>query len=147
MNARVITALVLEVILCGSGVSQTPNCKAAKNTYEQQACAHRDLTSAEQELELAFRKAVEAYAPDAAELEEESRMDSFDRAEAVPYRTAMKHQLELSQRAWLSYRKVACATVLTMYENGTAGPTEEFGCRETLTRERTSFLRSYFVQR
>jgi uncharacterized protein YecT (DUF1311 family) len=147
MKLRVKSALVVGLMFCVPGLCQTPNCGVAKTTPEQTACAQDDLRSAEQDMHLAFRKALEAYAPDAAELEEESRMDGVDRAEAIRYRTAMKHQLQLSQRAWRSYRKAACTTVLTMYENGTIGPAAELSCREALTRERTNHLLSYYVQR
>jgi uncharacterized protein YecT (DUF1311 family) len=147
MKTRVKFALVSELLFCLPSFCQAPNCKAAETTWEQRACAQHDLESAERNMNIAFRKALEAYAPDAAELKDESRMDGLDRAEAIRYRTAMQHDLQMSQRAWLSYRKIACTTVLAMYESGTAGPANELGCRETLTRERTNHLLSYYVQR
>jgi uncharacterized protein YecT (DUF1311 family) len=147
INAEVTVAFILGVLFCVPGRCQTPDCRTAVNTPQELACAQQRLSSAEEDMRLAFRKALETYAPDAAELEEEKHMDKLDRAEAVRYRTAMQHQLRMSQRMWLAYRKEACATVLTMYENGTTGPASEVGCREVLTRERTNHLRSYFVSR
>jgi uncharacterized protein YecT (DUF1311 family) len=147
IKAEVTAAFALWMMLCTLGLSQTPDCRTAKNTPQELACAQQGLSSAEQEMQLAFRQVLETYAPDAPQLEEESRMDKVDQAQAIRYRTAMQHQLKLSQRAWLAYRKEACATVFTMYENGTIGPASELGCREALTRERTNHLLSYFVQR
>jgi uncharacterized protein YecT (DUF1311 family) len=147
INAEVTVAFILGVLFCVPGRSQTPDWRTAENTPQKLACAQQSLSSAEEDMGRAFRKALETYAPDAAQLEEEKRMDKLDRAEAVRYRTAMQHQLRMSQRTWLAYRREACAAVLTMYQNGTIGPASEVGCREALTRERTNHLLSYFVQR
>jgi uncharacterized protein YecT (DUF1311 family) len=147
MNFRVGATVALALMICLRSTSQNLNCAPPRDTAEMFACAQQALSSAEREMEITLRKAVETYAPSAAELADESHMDKFDRAEAIRYRTAMKRQLRSSQIAWLSYRKAACLTVLAMYENGTAGPTAQLGCREALTRERTSHLREYYLQK
>lgn len=66
--------------------------------------------------------------------------DTYRRIMAV-LRDAEKVKLRSAQRAWISYRDLACEAEAEPYRSGSGAGVARIACLEAATRARTSFLR------
>ncbi len=144
--ARFGAVLAFGMLFCAHVPCQAPNCKEPNSTPEERACAQLDFQAADEHMQRVFRQVLNKYAQSEGERASEARMDKLEREEAVRYRTVMHKELQASQTAWLSYRDAACSAVLAKYEYGTLGPVAATTCKTDLTRERTKFLRTQFLE-
>jgi uncharacterized protein YecT (DUF1311 family) len=148
MSKKSFVFLVLFTVGClgarPSAIAQHVDCGKAESTAEQAACADRELSAAEQELKEAFGNALDQYIPSADQKRQTAALPRYDRDRQVQWEQRMRRDLNLSQKAWLSYRQSACGTVADMYDGGTITAIAVPLCKAEMTRARAKFLHDYF---
>jgi uncharacterized protein YecT (DUF1311 family) len=126
------------------GSSQTSSCDAPQTTMEQTACARPELRKAEEDMRLAFAKALRAFRRDSDEQKATLRQPESDEGEQARYGKKMRRDVGASQRAWLVYRETTCMAVKDSYESGTMAGPATLLCKADMARERTAFLLKNF---
>jgi uncharacterized protein YecT (DUF1311 family) len=115
------TLILLAFAAGGPALAQTTvlttDCGAQSNQMAMNDCAAKAAKSADAELNAVWEKAVAAVKGGPA---------------AAPLRSA--------QRAWISYRDLACKAEVATYEGGSIAPMVASQCQERLTRARTADL-------
>lgn len=114
-------------LAASSAAAQQPDCRNPTFQMEMTFCAEQGWLAADAELNAAYAKARAAMkALDAL-------MPADQRGADIALRDA--------QRLWVPYRDAACAAEGYLMHGGSAEPMLIYGCRERLTRARTSDLR------
>lgn len=113
-----IAALALAIAAVASPAgAQTTDCGAAPTQMEATRCADAAARAADVDLNAVWAKAVAAVRGTPA---------------AAP--------LQQAQRAWISYRDLACGAEAARYEGGSIAPMIRASCIERLTRARAADL-------
>ena len=116
----------LAMVLClmaSPGFAQEVDCATAEVQVELTFCAEQDWMAADEELNAAYRAAIDVMQRVDANLGEGD--------------TAAEDFLRQAQRDWVSYRDNACAAEAYPMHGGSAEPMVIYGCRARLTQERT----------
>lgn len=132
-------ALSAVVALIGSSTSvpalgdddPAVDCNSAQSTYEMNVCSDRELQSADAELNLIYKKALEHVAQNGSEKPYDA--ESWQKA------------LRESQRAWIAFRDADCKGLVPMAWSGGSGTTVEvLGCMIDKTKTRSQELRDRY---
>lgn len=99
------------------------DCDEAQTTLEMGVCLQDALAAADAELNLTYRLAMESL----GEIE-------------LP---AVAASLKQAQRAWITYRDLACASERALYEGGSMAGIARTGCLLRLTDERVTGLSEF----
>lgn len=111
------------------------DCGNAQSTYEINACADKEFSSADAELNAAYQAALKAV-PQFAAGEKPYDARSWEQA------------LRASQRAWVAYRDAECKDHVAMFWTGGSGASADIiGCMTEMTRARTKRLKDRYETR
>lgn len=121
--------LFLFAVLAGPLAAQDIDCTDAQNQREMNFCAAQSYQYADEDLNLAYKLAI-------AQAKE---MDQYIAADETPAATMLRD----AQRAWITYRDLACAAESTLVRGGTMEPLIYYSCLESETRHRTESLRFF----
>ena len=127
MRAHAFWIAWATVLVCGSAIAETGDCGDARNTVEMNACADKELTAADADLNKAYRKVL-------------ARVPSVDAP--APYDAkGYEAALRAAQRAWVAYRDADCKGVVPFEWGGGTGATAAvLGCLTEKTKARTKDL-------
>lgn len=107
------------------------DCANAVSTYEMNACADKDFTAADAELNRVYAEALKSVPEMATERPYDAK--SWEQA------------LRASQRAWVAFRDAECQNHVAMFWSGGSGATAEIiGCMEEKTKTRTKELQERY---
>lgn len=106
--------------------AQEINCNAPQTQLEINICSQRDFEAADKALNAEYAKA-------------RTYMKSIDGNLPADTQGAAKGLLE-AQRAWITYRDLACAAESFVAKGGTMEPMVISECKTRLTRQRTDDL-------
>ena len=100
------------------------DCSNALSTYEMNACADKEFTAADAELNRTYQSALKSIPEMATE---------------APYDAkGWEAALRASQRAWVAFRDAECNNHVAMFWSGGTGATAEIiGCMTDKTKART----------
>ncbi|MEP2781388.1 MAG: lysozyme inhibitor LprI family protein [Pseudoruegeria sp.] len=130
-----LSVLVLPVILAFPRVGlaeQTVDCDNALTTLDMRTCAHQDFVVADKELNADYQRALSA-------------MQDLD--VLLPNDLAQgEDTLRRAQRAWLTYRDLACEAQGYIVRGGSLEPIIVTHCREDMTRQRSEYLRLIWAE-
>lgn len=121
-----LSGLIL-VTFSHTGHAQDINCKSPQTQLDMNICAQRDFENADGILNNEYAKARDY-------------MKSLDENLPAQSQGAAKALLN-AQRAWISYRDLACAAEGFVVKGGTMEPMVISGCKERLTRQRIDDLK------
>lgn len=99
------------------------DCDEAETTLEMGVCLQDALAAADAELNLTYRLAMEA-------------LEDFDDP-------GIAASLKQAQRAWITYRDLACASERALYAGGSMAGIARTGCLLRLTTERVTGLSEF----
>ncbi|MGR3814453.1 MAG: lysozyme inhibitor LprI family protein [Cognatishimia activa] len=116
-------------LLASPLVAQEVDCTNATNQMEMNFCAAQFYGYADEDLNLAYKLAM-------AQAKE---MDKYIAADELPSATMLRD----AQRAWITYRDLACAAESTLVRGGSMEPLMYYSCLERETRSRTESLRIF----
>ncbi|MDP3340247.1 lysozyme inhibitor LprI family protein [Frigidibacter sp.] len=102
------------------------DCANAKTQMEMTFCAEQDWIAADADLNAAWAPAMAA-------------MRALDEGQPADLKGAAD-ALRAAQRAWVSYRDLACTAEGYQMRGGSAEPMVIYGCRARLTEARTEEL-------
>lgn len=107
------------------------DCANAVSTYEMNACADKDFTAADADLNRVYAEALKAVP---------------EMASDPPYDAKSWEQaLRASQRAWVAFRDAECQNHVAMFWTGGSGATADIiGCMEEKTKARTKELKERY---
>jgi uncharacterized protein YecT (DUF1311 family) len=108
-------------------------------------CANRELAATEVEMKQTFQEALSQYTPKAEHSRERHGAHNSATNQQAQWERRMRDDLIASQEAWLKYRKSACGAVSDMFGLGTSAEINVPECKADLTRARSKFLRTYFM--
>jgi len=118
---------VLLCLPCTAFAQETIDCDLNGPQIELNQCAYEDYQAADAELNDVYKKAVAAL----------KEMDSYQEPkDQIGVKT-----LKEAQRAWITYRDLACEAEAFTFFGGTAAPMVHSGCMAAITRARTEDLR------
>ena len=126
-------------------LAQNANCAKLPSTAEQANCVNRELVATENELKQTLKDALAQYTLTGEQSRETPAVGSSGRDQQIQWNQRMRDDLNASQQAWLKYRESACGAVGDSYDGGTFAEVAVPLCRADMTRARTKFLRTYFV--
>lgn len=106
--------------------AQELNCANPTSQVEYTGCAARAYEAADEDLNLAYRLAIDWA----------RRMDA-----GMTWTPTTEEMLRDAQRAWIPFRDAACAAESTQMRGGTGQNMVYYTCLERLTRARTEDLR------
>jgi uncharacterized protein YecT (DUF1311 family) len=107
------------------------DCANAVSTYEMNACADKDFTAADAELNRVYAEALKSVPEMATEHPYDAK--SWEQA------------LRASQRAWVAFRDAECQNHVAMFWSGGSGATAEIiGCMEEKTKVRIKELKERY---
>ena len=107
------------------------DCSDANSTYEQNACADKELAKADAALNAVYQKVLARI----AESDQEKPYDPKSWEEA----------LRADQRAWVAFRDADCKGLVPMFwSGGTATTAQVLGCMTAKTEARTKDLEENF---
>lgn len=121
--------LYLTVFLALPAAAQEIDCNNAMNQMEMNFCAAQQYGYADEDLNLAYQLAIT----------QAREMDQYISAGEVP----AEDMLRQAQRAWITFRDLACDLESTLARGGSMQPLIYYSCLERETRMRTESLR-YF---
>lgn len=121
--------LVLLGFLATPLAAQEVDCTNAVTQVEMNFCAAQFYGYADEDLNLAYKLAM-------AQAKE---MDKYIAADELPSATMLRD----AQRAWISFRDLACAAESTIVRGGSMEPLVFYSCLERETRSRTESLRIF----
>ncbi len=116
---------MLMALMAAPAAAQTVDCARAVTQMEMNFCAEQDWQAADRVLNAAYAEAMAA-------------LKAWDRANAGPFPEA--DRLKKAQRAWISYRDLACESEGYPMRGGTAEPLLIYGCLARMTEARTKDL-------
>ena len=116
-------------LLASPLAAQEVDCTNATNQMEMNFCAAQFYGYADEDLNLAYKLAM-------AQAKE---MDKYIAADELPSATMLRD----AQRAWITYRDLACAAESTLVRGGSMEPLMYYSCLERETRSRTESLRIF----
>lgn len=119
----------LLAFIAAPGLAADLDCENAMTQFEMNRCAHQSYVLADEDLNLAYKMAM-----DMARATDEYLEDGQEPA-AIMLRDA--------QRAWITFRDKACALESSMFRGGSMAPLVYSTCLERETRARTEALRFY----
>ncbi|WP_406648412.1 lysozyme inhibitor LprI family protein [Aliisedimentitalea scapharcae] len=118
------------VLTFGStSVALAQDCSAPQTQSAMNECAAQFYRFADEDLNLAY-----GLARDMAK-----QIDTYAPSGQVSSVTLLRD----AQRAWITYRDLACSAETMLAAGGSMQPLLHFGCLERLTRARTEDLRSF----
>ena len=109
------------------------DCNNAVVQMDLNICAHRDYAEADEELNAAYKKAMEAT----------QKMDADYKDMGEQYVGAVD-ALKRAQRSWIGYRDGQCELAGFEARGGSMEPMLGSGCRADLTRKRTAELKTVY---
>ena len=115
-------------LLATPTLAQTLNCANPLTQTEMTQCASLAYEAADQDLNLAYRIAMD----------QARRMDSY-----AAYTPTNEDLMRDAQRKWIPFRDAACSAESTLARGGTMQSQLFLMCMERLTRTRTEDLRLY----
>ncbi len=101
-------------------------CDEAETTLEMGVCLQDALTAADDDLNAVYAQAMDG-------LQGEGYADG----------AKIGQVLKAAQRAWITYRDLACASQAALYEGGSMAGIARTGCLLRLTEERTAGLAEF----
>ena len=113
----------MAVLVAGSLHAQEVDCSMAETQQDMNICAEQDWQLADDELNLAYAKAMILMRNIDADLPAEDQ--------------GAVQNLRNAQRSWVTFRDAACAAEAYMMHGGSAEPLLLFGCMARLTAVRT----------
>ncbi|NQY61227.1 lysozyme inhibitor LprI family protein [Cognatishimia sp.] len=116
-------------LLASPLAAQEVDCANATTQMEMNFCAAQFYGYADEDLNLAYKLAM-------AQAKE---MDKYIAADELPSATMLRD----AQRAWITYRDLACAAESTLVRGGSMEPLMYYSCLERETRSRTESLRIF----
>ena len=116
-------------LLASPLAAQEVDCTNATKQMEMNFCAAQFYGYADEDLNLAYKLAM-------AQAKE---MDKYIAADELPSATMLRD----AQRAWITYRDLACAAESTLVRGGSMEPLMYYSCLERETRSRTESLRIF----
>ncbi len=99
------------------------NCKAANTQIEMNYCADLSFKAADQELNQIYQQLRNTF--------KQTKQNT------------QEPQLINAQLAWLRYRDLDCKFSTDRFKGGSMAPLIYSGCKETLTKQRTTILKNY----
>lgn len=109
--------------------AQEVDCNNAMTQQEMNFCAAQFYGYADEDLNLAYKLAMS----------QAKEMDRYIAADERPAATMLRD----AQRAWITYRDLACAAESTLVRGGSMEPLMFYSCLERETRSRTESLRIF----
>ena len=109
------------------------DCNNAVVQMDLNICAHRDYAQADEELNAAYKKAMEAT----------QKMDADYKDMGEQYVGAVD-ALKRAQRSWIGYRDGQCELAGFEARGGSMEPLLVSGCLADLTRKRTAELKTVY---
>ncbi len=103
-----------------------PDCDSAQTTIEMGSCLQQGLQDADSALNATYGIAMDNLTG-----------GGFDKGQALSL------QLRAAQRAWITYRDLACDAEMALYEGGTMAGIAKTGCLLRLTQERITSLSEF----
>lgn len=103
------------------------NCKAANTQIEMNYCADLSFKAADQELNQIYQQLRNTF--------KQTKQNT------------QEPQLIEAQLAWLKYRDLDCKFSADRFKGGSIAPLMYSSCQETLTKQRTTLLKSYLEAR
>ena len=116
----------MAVLVAGSFHAQEVDCSMAETQQDMNICAEQDWQSADDELNLAYAKAMILMRNIDADLPAEDQ--------------GAVQNLRNAQRSWVIFRDAACAAEAYMMHGGSAEPLLIYGCMTRLTAARAADL-------
>lgn len=129
LGTRCATAVVA-LCLSGPAHAQQVNCAEAVTQIELTFCAEQAWVRADEDLNLAWRIAIDHARRLQAALPPGAPVD-------------VEEDLRRAQRVWIEFRDLACAAESHQAWGGSMAPMLVYVCRERLTRQRTEDLRRF----
>ena len=123
--------MILLTLLAAAAQPQTIDCDNAVSQMAMTECARRGFTAADAVLNAEYKKAMAAMRKLDAEPGSHPSGDT---------RPGYAAALTEAQRAWIAYRDAHCRSAGYQMRGGSAEPMLVWGCKETLTRDRTEQL-------
>ena len=99
------------------------NCKAASTQLEMNYCANLSFKAADRELNQIYQQLRNTF--------KQTKQNT------------QEPQLIEAQLAWLKYRDLDCKFSADRFKGGSIAPLMYSSCQETLTKQRTTLLKSY----
>jgi len=99
------------------------NCKATSTQLEMNHCANLSYKAADRELNQIYRQLRNTFKQTKQNTQEPQLIDA--------------------QLAWLKYRDLDCKFSADRFKGGSIAPLIYSSCQETLTKQRTTLLKSY----
>ena len=99
------------------------NCKTASTQLKMNHCANLSFQVADRELNQIYRQLRNTFKQTKQNTQEPQLIDA--------------------QLAWLKYRDLDCKFSADRFKGGSIAPLIYSGCKETLTKQRTTILKSY----
>lgn len=129
MPSRSEAALAL-LLLGTPAAAQDVNCAETVTQIEMTYCAEQAWRAADEDLNLAWRLAIDEARAIQSALPADAPVD-------------IEEDLRRAQRVWIEFRDLACAAESHMAWGGSMMPMLVYACRERLTRQRTEDLRLF----
>lgn len=130
ISAITIT-LVVTVLVLPSQSEKDPfaniNCKATSTQLEMNHCANLSFKAADQELNQIYQQLRNTFKQTKQNTQEPQLIDA--------------------QLAWIKYRDLDCKFSADRFKGGSIAPLMYSSCQETLTKQRTTLLKSYLEAR
>jgi uncharacterized protein YecT (DUF1311 family) len=126
MSFHLIRPVLALCLLAVPVAAQEIDCSTAMAQSDLNQCAYQDWEQADAELNTVYKEVVAAYSALDADLPEELGSGVETLREA--------------QRAWISFRDLACEAEGFAMRGGSAEPLLVYGCMRALTEERIGHL-------
>lgn len=123
--------MLLTLLAAAAAQTQTIDCDNARSQMAMTECARRGFVAADALLNAEYKKTMAAMRKMDAEPGSHPSGDT---------RPGYAAALTAAQRAWIAYRDAHCLSLGYQMRGGTAEPMLVWGCKETLTRDRTEQL-------
>lgn len=129
--SAVLPLLVLLAPFAHAGGAERIDCSNAMSTYEMNACADKDFTVADANLNRAYQSALKSIPEMATEKPYDAK--------------GWEAALRASQRAWVAFRDAECNNHVAMFWSGGTGATADIiGCMTDKTKARTKELQDRY---
>lgn len=118
--------LLMFGLLAAPAMAQDVDCSSAISQLEMNYCAEQDWTRADDALNAEYKAAM-------------AMLRAHDKTNPSEFPEA--DRLQKAQRAWISYRDLACESEGFAMRGGSAEPLLIYGCLARMTEQRTADLR------
>lgn len=135
-RTRILLAAVAFLLPASFAVAQEEpevDCENAVTQMDMNICAHRDYADADEELNVAYKKAMAAT----------QKMDA-DYKDMGEHYVGAVDALKRAQRSWIGYRDGQCELAGFEARGGSMEPMLVSGCLADLTRKRTAELKTVY---